>query len=523
MERKITRKLLEAAEKAAIYPSAIMVKVVLTIIVIELLVMLSLSTLPLSHLSKYEMAFLDAALLSLFIAPVLYFFLLLPFQRATSSEQRIRSSMHNLLTGLPKRELFHELVEQEIGRVRRHPFRAALLLIDPHCLTDVNETFGYKVGDELLSELAERIESTLGESDIISIFNGYKFALLLACVDIETLKKTIARINEVLTKPVTLDDVEIDVVVRVGLSIFPDHAESADDLIRRANMALNKAHRDKVPIVIYDLQDEASSEDRLVHVHRLREAIKSQAFELYYQPQIHLNSGEVAGVEALIRWTEKDGLPPSIFIPIAEQTGLIKKITPWVIQEAVNQCSEWKKMGWHIPISINISSRDLRDASVTSFLGKCVEEKSLPPSMITIEVTENSVMDDQELAIELLSGIRKKGHNVSIDDFGTGYSSLAYIKRLPATELKIDQSFVENILSDKKDEVLVKSTIKLARDLGFQVVVEGVEDEEVLEKLRTLGPDIIQGYHFSRPLNANAFVEWYKQWNLSKGSPSKPN
>jgi len=203
--------------------------------------------------------------------------------------------------------------------------------------------------------------------------------------------------------------------------------------------------------------------------------------------------------------------------PLAEQTGLINEITRWVFKEAVDQCNEWKKKGLLIPVSINVSSRNLYDPDLIDFFIRYVEEKSLPHSLITIEVTESAVMKHPESAIELLSRLRRSGFKVSIDDFGTGYSSLAYLKLLPATELKIDQSFIANILSDKKDEILVKSTIALAKDLELQVVVEGVETVDVLEKLHSFGCDMVQGYHYSCPLNSDAYIKWHRQWSLSRG------
>ncbi len=517
----MTAKLLSVTEKAFTKPWHIMLKVVLTITIAEAVIMLLFAVLPLPHLGEYELAFLGAPLLGISVAPVIYFFLLLPLKREALSEQKIHFAMYDSLTGLPRRELFHELVEHEISRARRQPFRAALIVIDPSHLSDINETFGYKIGDEFLSRLAERIQSTLRESDIVSRLSGDEFGMLLPCEDIKTVNKIIVKINTALEESFVIDDIVIDIVIAMGVSIFPDHADSAGDLIRRASMARNRAKQEKTPCAIYDIQDESASHQRLVLFHQLREAIKTQELELYYQPKIYLNSGEVAGVEALARWTGEHGRPPSVFIPLAEQTGLIREITRWVIKEAVNQCSEWKKKGLHIPVSINVSSRNLYDSSAIIFLNQCMEEKSLSHSLITIEVTESGIMNRPETAIELLSQLKRSGYKVSIDDFGTGYSSLAYLKRLPATEIKIDQSFVTNILSDKKDEILVRSTIALAKDLEFQVVVEGVETEDVIEKLRAFGADIVQGYYYSRPLNSDAYTEWHQQWNLSKGRPRK--
>ena len=498
-----------------------MLKIILIIIIVEAAIMILFTAIPVSHLNEYELAFLDAVLLGISTAPALYFFLILPLQRAALSEQENNFLMYDSLTGLPNMGLFHELVEYEISKARREPFHTALIVIDPSHLSDINETFGYKAGDELLSQLAKRIQSTLRESDVVSRLSGHEFGVLLTCPDIKTVKRIIVKINTALEEALIIDGIDIDTVVAMGVSIFPDHAGSASDLIRRANMARNRAKQEKTLYAIYDIQDESVSHQRIILFHQLREAIKTQQLELYYQPKIDVNSGEVAGVEALARWTGEHGKPPSVFIPFAEQTGLIKEITHWVIKEAVNQCSQWKEKGLHIPVSINISPRDLHNTDAIRFFNQCIEEKSLPHSLITIEITESGIMSNPETAIELLSQLNKRGYKISIDDFGTGHSSLAYLNRLPVTEIKIDQSFIANILSDKKDEILVKSTISLAKELGFQVVIEGVETEDVAEKLQTFEPDMIQGNYYSQPLNSNAYIEWHKQWNLNKLSSPK--
>ena len=505
------------SDKICKEPWRIMLKVMLSVIVVEACIMLLFAALPLSHLTAFELAALDALLLGVIVAPALYFLLLLPLQRQSVGEERAHMAMYDTLTGLPRRELFRELLAHEISKARREPYNAALFVIDPCHLSEINQTLGYRVGDKVLVQLTQRLQLTLRESDFISRLSGDEFGVLLPSADIGVLNKVVMKINAALEEPFNVNGIDVDIDVVMGVAIFPDHADAASDLIRRANMACNKAKLEKASYAIYDVEDESISHQRLDTFNQLRSAIKAGELELYYQPKIDLNSGAVAGVEALARWTGEHGKPPSVFIPIAEQTGLIKEITRWVMHEAVNQCSAWKKAGFLIPVSINISSHDLYDSSVIDYFNQCIEEKSLPHSLITIEVTESGIMRHPQLAIELLTQLKRDGFKISIDDFGTGYSSLAYIKILPATEIKIDQSFVANILTDKKDEILVRSTIALAKELGLQTVIEGVETAGILEKLRTFGPDIIQGYYYSRPLSSGAYIEWHKQWNLSNG------
>jgi diguanylate cyclase (GGDEF)-like protein len=512
----------QATDKATSKPWHMMFKVLLVIIIAEASIMELFNILPMPELDKYELAALDALLLGLSVAPALYFFLLLPLQRQTISEQKNRFVMYDSLTGLPRRELFLELVKHEISRARRDPYCAALIVIDPSHLSGVNQTFGYKVGDALLSQLAGRIQSALRESDIVSRLGGDEFGVLLTHTDIKLVNKIRITISNALEKPFVVNGIHLDIGYVMGAAIFPDHADSADDLIRRADMAGKRAKKEKEVYAVYDIQDESSSHQRLVIFGQLRRAIKGNKLELYYQPKISQRNAEVAGVEALVRWIGEHGQPPSVFIPLAEQTGLINDITRWVFKEAIDQCSAWKEKGLLIPVSINVSPRNLYSPKLFNYFIQYVEEKSLPYSLITIEVTESAIMRRPKLAIELLSQLKERGFKISIDDFGTGYSSLAYLKKIPATELKIDQSFIANILSDKKDEILVKATIALAKDLELQTVIEGVETEDVLKKLKSFDCDIVQGYYYSRPLSSAAYLEWHQQWNTSNGHTSSP-
>ncbi len=508
------------ADNLSTKPWRIMIKVMLTIIVAEAIIMELFELVPMPELNNYQLAALDALLLGISVAPALYYLLLLPLQRKSLSEQQTEFVMYDVLTGLPRRELFRELVEHEISVARREPYCAAMIVIDPSRLSGINQTFGYKVGDELLCQLAARIQSTVRASDIVSRLSGDEFGVLLPDTDINHVDFIVDKISYALDKPFEVDDIQLDISTAMGISLFPDHADSAGDLIRRANMARNRAKKEKSDYTIYDIQDESASHKRLVMFGQLRNAIKENRLELYYQPKVFLSDQKVSGVEALVRWGGEHGQSPAVFIPLAEKTGLIKQITRWVFKAAVDQCDAWRQLGMLTPVSINVSSRNLYDTELIGYFIQYVEEKSLPYSLITIEVTESAIMSHPESAIEVLSQLRDVGFKISIDDFGTGYSSLAYLKHIPATELKIDQSFIANILSDKRDEVLVASTITLAKKLGLQVVVEGVETEEVLKKLQLLECDIAQGYFYSKPLDSAAFTEWQQQWNLSKGHAS---
>lgn len=500
-------------DKLIISPWHIILKVVLTIVIAEALIMLLFTFVSLPYLNSFEYAMIDALLLAATASPFLYFFILLPLQKQVLSEERVYSILYDSLTTLPRRELFHEMVEHEINTARREAYCATLIIIDPREFSGINQALGYQTGDEILYQIANRLKSTVRESDIVSRLSGDEFGILLPHADIEQTKTIEKKIRSSLEEPFKVGSVPISISSTMGISIFPEHADSADNLIKRANMARIKAKKEKRPSEIFDVQYESDPHQRLILFGQLRNAIKQGELELYYQPKVTLDCGSIAGAEALVRWTGKNGQPPSVFIPLAEQTGLINDITKWVFKEGIRQCSEWYQQGLHIPVSMNISTRNLFNSDFNNFLIQQCEQESLPLKLITIEVTESAFMEHPEIAIESLLQLRNSGFKISIDDFGTGYSSLAYLKHLPATELKIDQSFIINILSDKKDETLVKSTIRLAKEFGLQVVVEGVETEEIMEKVKSCGGDIIQGYCFSPPLASDAFIEWNKQWS----------
>jgi len=312
---QVKEKRLSVADNVSTGPWRIMLKVMLAVVVAEAVIMGFFAIFPLPALNEYELAALDAFLLGIFVAPALYFFLLLPLQRQTISEQKAHFAMYDSLTGLPGRELFRELTEHEISKARRGPYCVAMIVIDPSHLSGINQSFGYKVGDELLSQLAKRIQSALRESDIISRLSGDEFGVLLHHTDIKLVNRIIAKINAVLEEPFKIGDVHLDIVNVMGVSVFPDHADTASDLIRRANIARNRAKQEKVSCAVYDIQDESASHQRLVIFGQLRKAIKANELELCYQPKISLKNEEISGVEALVRWIGEYGRPPSVFIP----------------------------------------------------------------------------------------------------------------------------------------------------------------------------------------------------------------
>lgn len=502
----------KVAEKTSIKVWRVLFAGALIIVIAEVVIMELFTAVHMQNFNSIERSIIDALLLIFIVSPFLYYFVLLPLKRATLSEERIHSILYDSLTSFPRSDLFHEMVEHEISTARREAYCAAMIIIDPAEISGINHALGYKAGDTILSQVAQRIKLAVRETDIPSRLSGDEFGIYLPHVDVDQVKLIEKKIRKLLDDPYEIGDSFINIRTSMGISIFPDHADCAEDLIKRANLARIRAKKYKVESLIFDVQYESDSHQRLMMFGQLRKAMKNSEFELYYQPKVSVQAGDLTGVEALVRWTGEHGQPPSVFIPLAEQTGLINDITTWIFMEAMHQCSEWNRQGLRIPVSINISIRNLFDSNFCGKLIQHCEEESLSPELITIEVTESVFMEHLDATIASLQRLKDHGFKISIDDFGTGYSSLAYLKLLPVTELKIDQSFVKNILTDEKDAILVASTIKLAKDFGLQVVVEGIETEAAMEKVKACGCDIIQGYYFSRPLPAKALIEWHEQW-----------
>ena len=494
-------------------PWIVVVQIMATVIVVEVLIMLALPFM-LTEISKTGYALADALLLALIISPVLYYTMVIPLQQKSTLEERMRNQLHDSLTGLPKEPVFREMLEHEISAAKRGSYRISLISIDPARLAEINQVISYEAGDMILKQISERIRSACRESDVVSRISGDEFAIMLPCSNFEQVKVIEAKIRAVIDEPFMINNgTRIDINAVSGIAVYPDHASDAVSLIKHANMAMKRAKSEKIATAIYDESDDPSIHHRFKIFGELRAALLAGELELYYQPKMGIKLNTVKCVEALIRWTGEHGRPPSEFIPLAEETGLIDDITMWVMEQAVLQCKQWLDQGLHITVSVNVSVRNLIDGNLTkNFVSACAIHH-VPASFIMIEVTESSVMLHPEIAIDRLNELRKAGFGVSLDDFGTGYSSLAYLKHIPATELKLDRSFVIGICHNHNDKILVESVIHLARKLGLVTVAEGVESKDTVIMLRQLGCDMIQGYYYSPPLEASSYLQWHNQWH----------
>jgi diguanylate cyclase (GGDEF)-like protein len=417
-------------------------------------------------------------------------------------------ALHDSLTGLPNRTLLHRRVEQAIGDAAIRGDSVALLVIDLDRFKEVNDTFGHQFGDLLLQQIGPRLNDVLQPEDIISRLGGDEFALLLPGATAERAEQVARKLLTALDRAFAISDISVDVGGSIGIALSPEHAADPDALLRLADVAMYVAKRSGRGFAIYEPDQDQHSPHRLAMVGDLRRAIEGDELTLHYQPKVSLRTSRCIGVEALIRWQHpQHGLiPPDQFVPLAEQTGLIKNLSHWVLNAALKQARDWLAEGIDVPIAVNLSMRDLNDPELPDTVARLLRQWDVEPRQLAVEITENGLMADPLRAMQTITGLRVMGICISIDDFGTGYSSLAYLKRLPVDELKIDRSFIRDLATDNDDLAIVRSTISLGHDLGLTIVAEGIEDGGTLALLRGLGCDVAQGYFLGRPMSATALV-----------------
>ncbi|GMR11481.1 MAG: hypothetical protein BMS9Abin28_2314 [Anaerolineae bacterium] len=431
-------------------------------------------------------------------------------ERKRAEEQLLYDAFHDGLTGLPNRALFTDRLDRALERAkRRDDFTVAVLFIDLDRFKVVNDSLGHMTGDQLLIGVARRLESVLRHVDTVARLGGDEFVILLEDIeDINHATQTAERIQAMLREPFNLDESEVFTSVSIGISVSSAGYDRAEDIIRDADIAMYRAK--STGKARYELFDEAMH-GRAVELLKLetdlRKAVDREEFRLYYQPIVSLESGEVVGFEALIRWMHPArGLTyPAAFLPLAEETGLTALMGNWTLREACSQLKSWQNgpaLGRDLWVSVNLSSRQLLEPDLTRVVAQTLSEAQIDPASLQLEVTEGIIMDDPEAATAVLIGLRALGVRLPIDDFGTGYSSLAYLHRFPISSLKIDKSFVKNLESGGEDEVIVRTIVNLAHNLDMDVIAEGVETEEQRLSLKALGCEYGQGFLFSKAVPA---------------------
>ena len=423
-------------------------------------------------------------------------------------------AFHDALTSLPNRSLFHDRAAQAILAAKRDGGRVALMIIDLDRFKEVNDTLGHHNGDLLLKEIGIRLRSALRESDSIARLGGDEFGVLLPTVETpEACLAVGAKLRDALRDPFTLEQVTLDLGASVGIALYPEHGDQVDTLLQRADVAMYVAKEDHSGCELYSAERDEYSPARLALVAQLRRAIDGGELVLHYQPYADLRTGQIAGVEALVRWQHptRGLLGPEEFVPLAERTGLIRDLTLYVLDAALRQAHLWDEAGLALRVSVNLSARDLLDLELPEKVSALLDRHRVGADRLELEITESVILADPMRARVVLSRLSAMGLRIAIDDFGSGYSSLAYLKRLPVGEIKIDRSFVMNMEHDDNDAVIVRSTIDLARNLGLDVVAEGVESEGAWTDLARLGCDFGQGFYLSRPMAGEALSSWLER------------
>jgi diguanylate cyclase (GGDEF)-like protein/PAS domain S-box-containing protein len=433
-----------------------------------------------------------------------------------NEEQILYQANYDALTGLPNRSLFSDRLDQSIGSALREQWKLAILFVDLDQFKMVNDTFGHVMGDELLQLVAKRISDCVRESDSIARFGGDEFAILLQDVsDMDAVANIATKVINRITKVFTLYEREIFIGASVGITIFPDDAMNADSLLRNADMAMYQAKdrgRNNYQFFTASMQQRTLERQQLEL--DLRLAVQRSELEIYYQPVVDAEFEKVISVEALLRWNHphRGIVNPSVFIPLAEDSGLIGPIGLWVIQGACEQLRRWHKSGYpDLRLAVNLSSRQRELGLEVDYLRRVLRESKIKPEMLTLEITESLLLRDTEEAITWLSGFKKLGVNLSVDDFGTGYSSLSYLKRFPVDVLKIDRSFISELPEDVDDASLVKTIVAMADSLKLSLIAEGVETKDQADFLLNNGCRNLQGYYYARPMDAKDMSAWLQR------------
>jgi len=419
-------------------------------------------------------------------------------------------ALYDSLTDLPNRALLHDRLEHSLKVAHRDTLTLAVFAVDVVRLGEVNDLLGHQSGDIVIQEVASRLQNELRESDTVARLAGDEFVLVLPGVDTKKIDAIADKLQLLFEQPFVVNNVFLEIEVAIGISLYPNHGNEPDVLLQHADIAMRIAKSEATGYSIYMPENDPFSLRRLRLNGEIRQAISEKKLVLYYQPKIDIKPNRIVSVEALARWPHPENgmITPNDFIPIVEQSGLIRPFTLWVLEQAIEQCKLWTDQGIDLSIAVNLSTRNLLDPELPRNIANLLETYKINPACLTLEITESAVMTRPEHALKTLTQLNNMGLKLSIDDFGTGYSSLASLKKLPVKELKIDKSFVFGLTTNQDDAVIVRSTIDLAHNLGLQAVAEGVESQATLDQLALLDCDVAQGYHMGRPMPVEELNNW---------------
>ena len=423
-------------------------------------------------------------------------------------------SVHDALTGLPNRSALQAQLSTALDELADdRSAGVAVMILDLDGFKEVNDTLGHQQGDAALVEVGTRLAAAVGGSGVVARLGGDEFAVLLAgTVDEGAAVRLGRRVLRALEQPIALDGLEIEVGASLGIALAPLHATDAAGLLKRADLAMSDAKAAIGGLRVFEPDLDTDNPRRLLLVAELRAALNHGHVEVFVQPQARLDSGRTVSVEALARWQhpELGAVPPDEFIPVAERTGLVGPLTTQVLDQSLAAVANWRAQGLDLGIAVNLSTRSLHDADMVHEVSRLLRRHAVPPSRLTLEVTESSVMADPARATAVLHQLRDLGVRLSVDDFGTGYSSLSYLKRLPVHEVKIDRSFITGLAQQSDDVAIVRAIVDLGRHLGLDVVAEGVEDQATWDLLNSMGCDLVQGWHLGRPMPVPDLAPWVR-------------
>jgi len=432
-------------------------------------------------------------------------------ERKLLEMQMAHKAMHDALTGLPNRTLFHDRLKHAVMRAKRHQSMLGVMFIDLDGFKPINDGLGHDVGDLLLKALGRRLQEGLRASDTAARFGGDEFMVL--CEDVADEQHVISiaeRLQAAVAEPFRIAGHDLAVSSSMGIVVSTGHEESADSLIRNADAAMYRAKRQGVSYEMFDDGMRSRVRARARTESDLHRAIEEREFRLLYQPQVDLRSGRVVGLEALLRWDhpERGVVEPAEFLWLAEETGMITKIGEWALRQSCLHARAWgARNGSPLRVSVNLSARQHRDPDLVDLVERILTETRTDPATLCLEITENVLVNDADAAAQTLHALKGLGVRLSIDEFGTGHSSLGSLKRFPLDMLKVDRSFVSGLGTDTEDAAIVTAIINLAHSLGLQTVADGVETKEQVDELRALGCDVGQGFYFARPRPSDAIAE----------------
>jgi diguanylate cyclase (GGDEF)-like protein len=426
-----------------------------------------------------------------------------------SRDQSIRRlAYQDSLTGLMNRTAFSAALDQALAQAGGAPIAVAVINLDR--FRRINEHLGYSVGDAVLTKMAARLAAVPSVQSAVARLAADQFAAFTRLREPAGLQAWGTSLVMALADPVFVEAQPIDITATLGLALASAGAATSDELMRCADLALEHARREKRALAVYEEALKPAARDQLSLLGELRHAVEHDELRLFFQPKIELKTGRVMGAEVLLRWQHptRGLLNPADFIPFAEQTGFIRRLTRWTLDHSIAQGAQWHSAGKALALAVNISADDIGDARLDSRIAAMLTRHQLPPALLTLELTESGFIEDFTRALRMLDAIAALGVSLSIDDFGTGYSSLSHLARMPVHEVKIDRSFVQGLESDPEFASVVRSAIDMGHSLGLKVVAEGIETEESALRLRNFGCDIAQGYWYAKPMPLAAFESW---------------